>query len=122
MKKGFLILLLLSFNAHAECFPELPTLNNGNWCTLCWQAPTEREDGTALSIDELSDYIIEVKNPFEWVNYDANLINTTTGVYWYSNDGCPNCDTVRIRAVDLDGRRSVWAYPVCNPVQPLICQ
>ena len=123
MKILLTLLLLLPFTTWAQCFPELPSLNNGNWCVLCWVAPTEREDNTPLALTELSDYIIEVKDvDGAWINYNADLINTTTGVYWYSGSTCPACTDIRIAAVDIDSRQSIWAYPACPPVQPSLCQ
>ena len=117
------LLLLLSFNVSAACFPDLLPLELPHrWCELCWVAPTMRSDNkTPLALSEIWAYNVEHKNTQgEWLPID-NIQSTSTGFFWYSNKECPTCTDIRIRTIDTDLRQSIWAYPTCPPAMPTVC-
>ena len=117
----YLLLLLLSFNVHAECFPDLlPLESPQRWCKFCWVAPTERTNNTPLALSELWGYKAERKNAQgTWDSID--VVSTSTGFYWYSDKDCPACTDLRIMAIDTDLRESIFAYPTCPPATPIVC-
>ena len=117
MNKLILLLCLISFNAEAVVYK------------IWWGHPTEREDNTALSMDEIAEYHVYYTDA-----YGGELFKTfkTWGVVgergymaWWEPKPRDFC--LVMTTIDTDGRESLYSPEKCfitdDPNAPVIqCQ
>ena len=125
MKRLFLI-YFLSFSVYATVdsndlppIPEALQDTGAQWCWYNWEIPTERENLTPLPIDEIAGYLLFI----DGVKWEGDIYGTDTHMRWLAWQ-CPPCGVGKMKTVDTDGRKSVFAYDVCppDPKAPLICK
>jgi hypothetical protein len=80
--------------------------------SVCWDAPTQRIDGTPLLPEEIAGYQVEHTKGGDVATYDVPGAQTTFDqtVTQYGN----HC--YRVRVFDTGGLDSFWTDPVCKVV------
>jgi hypothetical protein len=103
----FFILLLLSTVSHAAMADDgMPEVS------VCWDAPTQRIDGTPLNAPELAKYQVEHYYGITATVHDVPSADTTFNAMLAGYG--QNC--FRVRVFDTNGLSSVWTEQVCMTV------
>ncbi len=98
----------------------IPMLTIAGTAGLTWEKPSQREDGSVLTQEEISKYLIE----YYCVGYDSLEIDIQGNIYSaVISDIYGNCG-FRILTIDSDGIRSRWSATIfldmgIKPLNPI---
>jgi hypothetical protein len=85
------------------------TIARAQTVSVCWDAPTQRVDGTAITVDELDRY--EVEHIGQQV---YTVASPNTGFEQDITQYGRHC--YRVRVFDTGGLASVWTEEVCRMI------